>query len=138
MKTCHEIRKDQLRVLAEEVGGVIELASIISRSETQVRQWLNASKDSRTGKPRGIADDMARYIEKATGKPVGWMDNDPARCEVPGWDELGSMQQAKVIGFIQGLLAQAQHVSHTEAFIENTETPAPAQSKAWTRRSKAC
>lgn len=136
MKTCHEIRKDQLRALAQEVGGVIQLASLIRKSETQVRQWLNASKDSRTGKPRGIADDMARYIEESTNKPIGWMDNDPARCEVPRWDELDPTQQAQVVGFIEGLLAQQPRTPHTQAFVEQAEQPLVARPQTRTRRSK--
>lgn len=121
MKTCHEIRKGQLRALAQEVGGVSELAAHIGKSETQIRQWLNASKDSRTGKPRGIADDMARFIEHSTGKPVGWMDNDPTASGVPGWNELSPVQQAQVLGFIQGLLANNRARTHSQPFIEQVD-----------------
>lgn len=123
MKTCHEIRKDQLRALAEEIGGVRELSEVIGKTEVQIRQWLNASKDSRTGKPRGIADDMARYIEERAGKPIGWMDNDPELAGVPGWLDLSDMQRAQVIGFAQGLLAQPAP-THTQAFTETGDEPA--------------
>lgn len=122
MKTCHEIRKDQLRALAEEIGGVRQLSEILGKTEVQIRQWLNASKDSRTGKPRGIADDMARFIEERAGKPIGWMDNDPDLAGVPGWLDLSDVQRSQVIGFAQGLLAQARPI-HTQAFVEAGDEP---------------
>jgi len=77
MKTCHEIRKEQLVALVKESGGVPRLAELLEKSEGQIRQWTNASKDSRTGRPRGISDDKAREIEEKLGKEVGWLDNDP-------------------------------------------------------------
>ncbi|VVE12459.1 putative HTH-type transcriptional regulator [Pandoraea capi] len=118
MKTCHEIRKDQLRALTEELGGVRALSEAIGKGEVQIRQWLNASRDSRTGKPRGIADDIARHIEEATGKPVGWMDNDPELAGVPGWLELSDIQRSQVIGFAQGLLAQSRP-THSRPYTES-------------------
>jgi hypothetical protein len=121
MKTCHEIRKNQLRALVEEVGGVSRLSEIIGRTDTQIRQWLNASKDSRTGKPRGIADEMARFIEESTGKPIGWMDNDPSLAGVPGWFDLTEIQQAQVVGFIQGLLMQNRAGQHGRPYIDEGE-----------------
>lgn len=42
-------------------------------------QYINlrkGAKDSKTGKRRGMRKETARRIEKATGKPFGWLDID--------------------------------------------------------------
>lgn len=110
MKTCHEVRKEQLAALVKELGSVRAVADLIGRSETQMRQWLNASKDSRTGKPRGISDDIARFIEEKSGKEVGWLDNDPDLVFLPQWRLLDEKQRASVKGFIDGIIAGRDNV----------------------------
>ncbi|MCK9550282.1 MAG: hypothetical protein M0R29_05960 [Aquamicrobium sp.] len=74
METIEEIRRKRLHLLKSELGSVAALAACIERSSSQVSQWLNASSDSKTGKPRTINSDSARYIEKKVGKASGWMD----------------------------------------------------------------
>jgi len=49
-------------------------ARAIGRSSAQVSQWVNASLNSGTGKPRGMSSDSCRHIEKMVGRPKGWMD----------------------------------------------------------------
>jgi hypothetical protein len=72
--TIDDIRRNNLKALVVEAGGVGKLAARIPRDTSQVSQWLNASKDSKSGKRRNISTDSARKIEHAMGKPVGWMD----------------------------------------------------------------
>jgi len=72
--TIDEIRRNNLALLVSEYGSVQALADAIYRSDSQVSQWINASKNSGTGKPRGMRSDSCRHIERCTGKPKGWMD----------------------------------------------------------------
>lgn len=76
MKTCAEIRIDNLRKLVGDYGGNVRLAEKIGKAEAQISQWLNSAKDSKTGRPRSMSDDMARLVEQKCGKEHGWMDND--------------------------------------------------------------
>jgi hypothetical protein len=76
MKTIDEIRRDNIAILVEEHGGVKSLAVKLEKSEAQVSQWLNGSKDSKTGKQRGMNSDTSRSIEGKAGKERGWMDHD--------------------------------------------------------------
>jgi hypothetical protein len=76
MKTCMEIRSENLKELEKQVGGRKNLADKTGKSEIQISQWINQSKDSKTGKPRGMSDDIAREIEEKCGKERGWLDND--------------------------------------------------------------
>jgi phage repressor protein C with HTH and peptisase S24 domain len=74
MKTIEEIHRENLQALAKEFDGVVGAASRIGISSSQYSQWLNGSQNSGTGKPRGMRASSVRRIEKACGKPSGWMD----------------------------------------------------------------
>lgn len=74
MATVDEIRRANLALLAGELGGVRALSARLNKSESQVSQWVNASKDFKSGKPRGMRSASCREIEAALGKPTGWMD----------------------------------------------------------------
>lgn len=74
MNTIETIHRENLQALAREFGGVAAVAAKIGCSASQYSQWMNGSENSGTGKPRGMRPSSARRIEKATGKPVGWMD----------------------------------------------------------------
>lgn len=76
MKTCQEIRVDNLRTLVSEHGSIVRLAEKIGKAEAQISQWLNSAKDSKTGRPRSISDDMCRLVEQKCGKEHGWLDHD--------------------------------------------------------------
>jgi transcriptional regulator with XRE-family HTH domain len=74
MKKIEEIRRDNLQRLRDELGSVKQLVEVTGKSQSQISQWLNGSAHSVTGKPRVISSGACREIEKATGKPDGWMD----------------------------------------------------------------
>ena len=74
MPTNPEIHRENLQRLADEFGGVRKLAEKLGKSDSQVSQWLNASLNSGTGKPRGMRPDTARFIEQQCNKARGWMD----------------------------------------------------------------
>lgn len=73
MKSIEHIYRENLEILIKEYGGVRELGEAIGKSYAQISQWKNASKDSKTGRPRAISRDMATHIELSCKKPVGWM-----------------------------------------------------------------
>jgi len=50
------------------------LSGMIDKSTAQISQWINASKDSKTGVPRVLARKTAREIEQKLGLTEGWMD----------------------------------------------------------------
>lgn len=77
MKTIEEIRRGKLDQLRVQCRTVSALAEKLGKNQSQVSQWLNASKDSKTGKPRTINSESARMIEQAFGKNSGWMDAAP-------------------------------------------------------------
>ena len=74
MKRRHEqVRLSNLELLVAEAGSAAELARLAHTSESylsQVRRQLPTPK----GTPRGIGDDLAEKLERALGKPNGWMD----------------------------------------------------------------
>lgn len=76
MLTIDDIRRANLDALAREAGSKRALADKLEISESQVSQWINGSKDSRTGKPRGMRLATCHRIEAALGKPRGWLDTD--------------------------------------------------------------
>lgn len=72
----NELRRKNLRKLAEEVGGVGKLAELVNRDQSQISQWINGSIIAATGKPRGVRSSTLRDVEIAIGKPLNWLDQD--------------------------------------------------------------
>lgn len=74
MKRRHEeLRLDNLERLVAEAGSAAALARLAHTSDSylsQIRNRLTTAK----GTPRGVGDDLAAKLEKAMGKPHGWMD----------------------------------------------------------------
>ena len=74
MKRRHElVRLRNLELLVAEAGSAAALARLANTSESylsQIRNQLTTPK----GTPRGVGDDLAVKLERATGKPNGWMD----------------------------------------------------------------
>ncbi|WP_238912516.1 hypothetical protein [Achromobacter xylosoxidans] len=79
MKTVEETRVARLRMLIAEVGSTAALNRMADRNErdSTLSQILNGAIGSKTNKPKTMGSDLARALEQATGKPRGWMDNDP-------------------------------------------------------------
>jgi hypothetical protein len=111
MQRIEDIYRTRLRLLALEFGSQVKLAATIDRPANQVSQWINASKDSKTGKPRALSRDMARFIEKKAGKPEGWMDQ-PLTV-----GDLARLEEGKV--------------SKPSAALSVQEKPAPYNTWAW-------
>lgn len=79
MKLIDDLRRDNLSILRKELGGLKQLAEKLEREDSQVSQWILGSKNSGTGKPRGMRSDTARFIESRCGKQEGWLDQDHSR-----------------------------------------------------------
>lgn len=70
LKTVEEIRLGKLRKEIKERGhgGQAQIARAMGSSPTQIQQWLKGV--------RTISSASARRLERAIGKPTGWMDRD--------------------------------------------------------------
>lgn len=64
----HEIRREHLRELTRERGSKAQLAKLSETSPAYISQVLSETTKANVG------DDLARRIERAYGKPRGWMD----------------------------------------------------------------
>ena len=84
MKLIDDIRRENLAHLREELGGLRPLAQRTERNDSQVSQWIQGSKNSGTGKPRGKRSDTARFIESKCGKSQGWLDTDHTSFSTTG------------------------------------------------------
>lgn len=107
--TIDLIRRQNLKTLSSESGGIGKLAERLGKDPSQVSQWINASLDSRTGRPRGIRSRTCRDIEAVLGKPEGWMDVDhsasPSLTET-GWPfaEISQDRYAQLPDRVKGLI----------------------------------
>jgi len=76
MKTCSEIRHDNLLDIIKQVGSVQAVADRLEVSYARISQLKTRARHPATGKPRGIGDDTARLIEEKFGLEHGWMDHE--------------------------------------------------------------
>jgi hypothetical protein len=98
MKTIDEIRRENLSLLKDKMGGVGNLAEFLGRDASQISQWLNASAHSGTGKPRGMRSESCRYIEQKFGKPKGWMERDNGASAVAeGGEAISAIEASNLI-----------------------------------------
>lgn len=96
MKTISQIRRENLELLIE--GTISKTARELSErcevSAAYLSQIKGEHKETKTGKPKTMGDDIARRLEAGMGKPEGWMDQD--RSESGGNTELGPDIRGKV------------------------------------------
>jgi len=76
MKTVSEIRLKNLERLIAEIGTAEQLAELCDLSPIYISQIKNRAIDAKTSKPRNLGSQAARKLERGTGKPQGWMDQD--------------------------------------------------------------
>lgn len=88
MTTAFEIRHARLLEAIELAGTIEALASKAGVSPAYLSQLKNKLPDSKTKKPKGMGDAVARRIEAALKKSRGWMD---ARNEAPN-DEISRLK----------------------------------------------
>ena len=108
MQPIDVTRRENLGRLIKEAGSQAALADVIGKAPAQISQWLNASLNSKTGKPRVMSNAIAREIEAKTNKPEGWMDQPSSRDQLrtPGgsnaeFTPLAGVRRVPVISYIQ-------------------------------------
>ena len=79
MKDIDVIRRENMMTLESEAGGPTAAAVRLGWSQPQWSNLRSGAPDSKTGKPRGMRKETARRIEKAFGKPIGWLDAERPR-----------------------------------------------------------
>lgn len=62
----HTRRRENLRLLCHEAGGVSQLEMLIGTPKSHISAILHGR--------RGVGDQLAAKIERHMGKPVGWLD----------------------------------------------------------------
>ena len=67
-----EIRRVNLKKLWQEMRSALVEAS--GMTPAQFYNLRDGAPDSKTGKPRGMRKETARRLEKAAGKPEGYLD----------------------------------------------------------------
>lgn len=92
MKDIDDIRRDNLRILEQELGGSAAAARTLNMSPAQFINLRAGAKDSRTGRRRGMRKDTARRIEELAGKPTGWLDIDHSYT-APSTERAGSVRE---------------------------------------------
>ncbi len=95
MKTISEIRRKNLNTIINESGGRKAFSDKLGRDYSQISQWVNASIDSTTKKPREISSKSARRIENIANKKTGWLDVEHGKNYVPKTTE--AEEAAKII-----------------------------------------
>lgn len=71
-----KVEHGTLVALNEKIG--------LDRRDSTLSQILNSAKNSKTGKGKEMGSPMARKLEAACGKEIGWMDNDPDLADAAG------------------------------------------------------
>lgn len=63
-----DIRRENLRALAKQLGGITQLAERLGKSQSQISQLIGKSPS------KNIGDKIATQVETSFEKPHGWMD----------------------------------------------------------------
>lgn len=63
-----DVRRENMRALAQKEGGITYLAQKLSKSQSQISQLIGKSPS------KNIGDKIAAQIEDTFNKPRGWMD----------------------------------------------------------------
>lgn len=74
MPTIADIRRANLELLIAEAGSLSKLAEKAETTSVYLSQVRNGTPDIKTARPRELGTTMARRLEVACNKPVGWMD----------------------------------------------------------------
>ena len=83
MNPIDEIRRTNLELLITEAGGLERVAAAADSSSVYLSQIRNQALDRKTQRPRQMGTAMARRLEAAFSKPVGWMDTVRTQEQTP-------------------------------------------------------
>lgn len=73
LNAIDDIRRENARILVEQIGSQAAFSRKIERQPTQVNRFIGSNYTN------NIGDSMARHIEKCFNLPSGWLDQDRAR-----------------------------------------------------------
>jgi hypothetical protein len=105
-----QVRRENLDRLIKEAGNLSRLAAKGGSSYDNLSQIVNGTLLP-SGKPRGIGNDLARSLEVASKKPVGWMDQDHTLTRLnPLEEQLIGIFRRLEDGFRDRLLQDANHL----------------------------
>lgn len=92
-------RKNLEAMISEYDGSAAELARNAGTSPSYLSQLRHGSSSS-TGQNRGVGDDLAARLERAAGKPGGWLDRQGesdswsgVHCPLKSWREFSDIHQ---------------------------------------------
>lgn len=117
VKTNAEIRRENARLLAAEVGQPADLARRLGMSDSQMGQLIGRNP------VRNIGPRVARRIEEVCGKPEGWLDVEHQEVQ-PGSLRDMQLQEAKRI--LEGL--SDAELSRALGWLQMTAAEAGRQS----------
>lgn len=89
------IRRANLVALIRHFGTKSELARVAGISEAYLSQIIGARAN------RNVGDDLARRLERAAGKPHGWMDHDHSGSDNGNTEEGPPIRKVPVISWVQ-------------------------------------
>jgi hypothetical protein len=69
----HDIRYENLTLLVKEFGTQTRLAELAGTDQSYLSQIITR-RPMPSGKTRQVGHELARALERAAGKPAGWMD----------------------------------------------------------------
>lgn len=115
VKTNAEIRRENARLLAHEVGQPADLARRLGMSDSQMGQLIGRNP------VRNIGPRMARRLEEACGKPEGWLDVEHSVVEPGSLRDLQLQEAAKLLhGMADAELSRA--LSWLQALVQERNT----------------
>lgn len=92
-----EIRLNNLMLLVQEAGSIVNVANRCDTSAAYLSQIINKAPSS-TGQPRGVGNKLARKLEDGFGKPRGWIDLDHSNYDLENLDSnLKAAEKSNVI-----------------------------------------
>jgi phage repressor protein C with HTH and peptisase S24 domain len=125
MKTIDEIRRENLLLAIARYGSITALAEAAKVSPPYLSQIKNKTPESKTGKPKGMGNDVARRIEKALEEPEGWIDVEHTDDSASAYHnskvaDLGKKRHSKRLIAEHGLDA-GRNLLETEELSQPTE-----------------
>lgn len=120
MAYIKDIRRENMRALAESIGGITAMAKRLEKSQSQISHLIGPHPI------KNIGDKIAAEIEKIFGKPRGWMDKQHGLLsEVTATYMLDSSQEQRFLVPLINLqqiyhwskVADAQKIQQCEQWI---------------------
>jgi hypothetical protein len=104
-------RTRNIRALVAQHEGPSKFAALVGRDQAQVSQWIS------TTHPKPIGSRLARHIEQATGKPLGWLDS--AQHKNLAAEPNSHVRGAHIrFELLEGFTSHASERTETAPFIE--------------------